>query len=569
MSESQDPSSPRRSKLASAAGAFAAKQRAVVSRTPIGGTVAFVRDTALEAQRTKLPQMAAALSYRTIFGLIPVLFISLIALKFFVTEDEIAGALGRALQFSGLSSITVEELPAEALMGPFPEHMPLPGAGGSEVEPPAPVRAHLDKWITDLVQRVGMINFRAISIIGLFALIYAALAMLVEIERCFNQVYRVPIGRSWPRRVTQYWTLLTLGTIFLAATFYIGQRFTAWIVASAAQGGWAGFGGDQQAAVLAGVGYLSTVAISTVLFLLAYTIVPNTRVRLLPALGGAVVAAILWESGKWGFTQYLTFSAGYARLYGSIALIPLFLLWVYVTWVVVLFGLSVSYYLQHGRHRTLARSREIDSAAPAPAIIDPGAILALMLILAARFEKDGRPVRAAVIAGELSLEKSLTIQMLDRLLEAGFVHRVLTADQPAVSGPITENTSFALARPPQQIDAESVLNLAETLVCPLSTSVQPVAQCMRKARHDAVRGRTLASFLDAGEVEYLSPLGPASAPATSPLAPPGQVLTDLPPFPLAVAAAADRPRREPPADPAPAAKAPASRPSAPRSPESR
>jgi membrane protein len=536
--------------------ARAAAPRPPGGRRRIGGTVQFVRDTALEAQRTKLPQMAAALSYRTIFGLIPVLFISLIALKFFVSEDEMAGALGQALQFSGLSSITVEEVPPAALMGPFPENMPVPGAGGTEVEA-APVRAHLDQWITDLVQRVGMINFRAISIVGLLALIYAAIAMLVEIERCFNQVYRVPIGRSWARRIAQYWTLLTLGTIFLAATFYIGQKFTTWIVASATQSGWNTVGGEQQTALLAAAGYLSTVAISTVLFLLAYTIVPNTRVRLVPALGGALVAAILWETGKWGFTQYLTFSAGYARLYGSIALIPLFLLWVYVTWIVVLFGLSVSYFLQHGRKQSRAEARDL--SVPQPAIIDPGAILAVMLILARRFEKDGRPVRAAAVASELSLQPPLIIQMFERLLESGFVHQVISPSQPEANAPVTESTAFVLARPPQQIDAESVLNLAENLVCPLSESVLPVAACMRRARHDAVRGRSLASFLDDDESETpLQILTPTTTSVSTPVTPAfptpppprrAAVLDDLPLAAALRSSAQNRPGEDGPKDP--------------------
>jgi membrane protein len=440
--------------------------------------------------------------------------------------------------------------------------MPIPWAGGAEAQPPPPVRAHLDKWITDLVQRVGAINFRAISIIGLLALIYAAIAMLVEIERSFNQVYRVPIGRSWPRRIAQYWTLLTLGTIFLAATFYIGQKFTAWIIASAANGGWGslGGGGEQQTALLAAAGYFSTVAISTVLFLLAYTIVPNTRVKLLPALGGALVAALLWETGKWGFTQYLTFSAGYARLYGSIALIPLFLLWVYVTWIVVLFGLSVSYYLQHGRRRTQAASRDL---VVQPAIIDPGAIVAVMLILARRFEKDGRPVRTSSIAGELQLEPALVIQMLERLLASGFVHQVISARQPQIDAPVTEASAFALARPPGQIDAESVLNLAESLVCPLSKSVLPVAQCMRRARHEAVRGRTLASFLDEDDsvpLQILTPSGAItiaapSAPAAAPVGAPAQRSTSLNHLPLAAAVRGSAPTRgsDESAAPAPAA----------------
>jgi membrane protein len=251
---------------------------------------------------------------------------------------------------------------------------------------------------------------------------------------------------------------------------------------------------------------------------LAYITVPNARVRLLPALGGAVVAAALWEIGKWGFTQYLSFSAGYARLYGSIALIPLFLLWVYITWVIVLFGLSVSYYLQHGRR--LARQQRQQAALSTlefdgePAIVDPGAILALTVALARRFESGGRPAELGVLAADLSLSRVLTALFLERLVQAGMVHRVEPPEAPTGAG--AAQGLFVLARPPEQIDAQSVLNLAEGLVCPLGNPLLPVTQCLRRARHEAVRGRSLAWFLDQGEPAAAGI--PAEAGVTLPLA---------------------------------------------------
>src|SRR5262249_6220086 len=160
----------------------------------------------------------------------------------------------------------------------------------------------------------------------------------------FNQIYRVPLGRSWARRIVNYWSLLTLGALGLGTSFVMTEwisRKIAYITENVVHG-------ESSTILLGLVGYLLTVTVSTVMFLLVYTVVPNTRVKVGPALSGAAVAAVVWEASKWAFTQYLKFSTGYAKLYGSIALIPLFLLWVYVTWCIVLFGLNVAYYLQHG-----------------------------------------------------------------------------------------------------------------------------------------------------------------------------------------------------------------------------
>jgi membrane protein len=440
-------------------------------------TVGLVKSVNAEAQRSRLPQMAAALAFRTIFGMIPVMVVALVALRFFTTDEDIAAALNNALRFTGLSQIEV----APAEMGPFPEDYylahPQTAAGAAAVTTPTDAEAtRLDQWIRSLVQRVSSINFKAVSLVGLAALLYAAIAMLVEIERAFNQVYRVPIGRSWARRVTQYWTLLTLGSIGLAATFYVGQRFTAWL------GSVTRFGAqdnERQVSIVL-LGYLTTVAISTSMLLLAYTVVPNTRVKLRPALAGALLAALLWEAGKLGFTQYLHFSRGYARLYGSIALIPLFMLWVYVTWLIVLVGLQFAYYLQHGRQKTVAQPSE----ALGPAIVDPGSSLAVMGALARRFE-DGRPALPKDLAHELGLQEGIARQILSALAEAGHVLRV----------PQGERDAYSLARPPDRTSAVEVLAIGEALANPSGKAPEGIAESLRLARTELVRGKSLGQVM--------------------------------------------------------------------------
>jgi hypothetical protein len=209
--------------------------------------------------------------------------VALIALKFFTTESDLADAINRGMQYSGLSQIAVSDAPAN--MGPFPE-----GAG--------PVQAsgaqRLDLWIKQLVARVSDFKFGAVGVVGVVALLYAAISMMVEVERAFNQILCVPVGRSWMRRVLNYWFLLTVGPAALFATFFIGQKFTAIVETSLAHTGVFG------KILFTLVGYLSTASISTVLFLALYLAIPNTRVKFGAALTGAFLAALLWEAGKWG-----------------------------------------------------------------------------------------------------------------------------------------------------------------------------------------------------------------------------------------------------------------------------
>ncbi|MEX2217969.1 MAG: YhjD/YihY/BrkB family envelope integrity protein [Phycisphaerales bacterium] len=428
-------------------------------------TINLFRNSALEAQKSRLPQMAAALSYRTVFGLIPVLVVSLVAIRvFFVNNDDIAKLVSTILQHSGLSSINLDD---QALMGPMPEEA-APAAAPAQTQ-------NLDKWIKDLVEKVGGINFAAVGYISLAALLYAALSMLVEVERAFNQIYRVPAGRSWVRRLTQYWTMLTLGTLALAATFVVGQKFTVWVESAA---NW----GEQRAMIVAAVGYLVTVTISCALLVMAYMVVPNTRVKFGAALAGAAFAALLWEAGKWGFTQYIRYSAGYARLYGSLALIPLFLLWIYVTWCIVLYGLNFAYYLQHGRFQTRAQPTEVLGQA----IVDPAAALAVMASLARRFES-GKPPSAARVAADIGVQEPIARQLLERLVVAGLVLPVRADAQ--------REELFTLARPPERITAEEIVALGEEFAGGVKDD--PVGTTMHDARLASVRGKTLAAFAGA------------------------------------------------------------------------
>jgi membrane protein len=284
--------------------------------------------------------------------------------------------------------------------------------------------------------------------------------------------------------VTQYWTLLTLGTLFLFATFYVGERFKVLLINTIHAEGYHVRGSVWMILVA----YAITVLISTSLFLLMYLSVPNTRVRLLPALAGAFVAAVLWEAGKWGFTQYLHFSTGYSKLYGSIALIPLFLLWVYVTWIVILAGLHVSYFLQHGRHRTTAEpTPEAD-----PAIVDPTSPLLLMRTIAENF-RVGQPCTIEALSKRTHLATPITRQIIERAIDKHLIHRV--SGEPGISAA----PAYVLARAPSDIAASEILGIGFDLTdlpAGSNASSTDMIRSLRQAQLNAVADKTLADLVD-------------------------------------------------------------------------
>lgn len=461
----------------------------------------------------QLTRMAAAMSYRTIFGLIPVLVIGLVVLGAFATPAQVSDVISRVLKHAGINEIVVEEqkqvaevqadltsiggLPVFAMPGATePVKSTVEDLANQNSEGPISSSARLDDWINALVQRVRSISFTAIGLVGVAALIYAAISMLAEVEGAFNQIYRVNEGRSWMRRVPLYWSLLTLGSLLLVASFFVGERLTNWVEhlhALQALSQWRGN-------VLRVVAFGVTVAISTLLLLIVYTTVPNTRVKILPALAGAFMGAVLWETGKWGFTRYVQYSASYSRLYGSIGLIPLFLLWVYLTWMIVLFGLRLTYLLQYGKKifspahplRSLlaipTTAAEAAAAAIATPLVDPTAVLGVMADAACRF-KEGKPAYADDIARATHINPGVVAQLLERLALAGLLHRVDTGD---------EGVRYTLSKPAESIDASDLLRLGQEAVEPPRSSAAQVVARIRRAECDAVAGLSLADVLNGG-----------------------------------------------------------------------
>lgn len=451
---------------------------------------------------SNISRMAAALAYRTVFGLIPVLAIGVAVLGGFASDKQIETTVREVLDFSGLSTIAVgEKAEAEGVSDDTtdatgeepsleepeteePIENPVDEAPAEEANEPTTDSAgtgesaseseSLDDWLKDLVVKVREVQFVAIGLTGFIMLIYAALSFMVEIERSANHIYRSPIGRSWVRRVTQYWTTLTLGTIFLVGTFYVGDRLTDALRSLQGVVG----AGTALGPEFAGIAV--SIAISFLLLLFLYMTIPNARVSLRCAAIGAFFAAVLWETGKFGFVQVVELSS-YQRLYGVIALVPLFLLWVYITWIIVLSGLQISYVLQN--FRSFAMS---DDEQHGPVLVDPLMLVQVAVEVAGAFVA-GRTAAVADVAKAIGLDEMTSLAMLVRLDEAGVLHRVPEGQ---------EREAFALARPASEISAMELLDLAGRMAGGHAEELETERfGTLRRAQQEAAAGMSLADLM--------------------------------------------------------------------------
>jgi membrane protein len=412
----------------------------------------------------RAPLLAAALAYRTLFSLIPVLVLGLMFLRVFYQGDEIRPAVNSLLEYLAIDEIAIGG-DAEGEAG-----------GGDGAAQPTEVAAFINEFIENAQQRLAAINYGAITAVGIAIFIYAAISLLIQIEHAFNAVCRAPVGRSFVVRLTNYWTLLTLGTLGLFASFTIGAGYTQRL--------------DDLPGYLAWLRPVlrvaSTVGVAWLVLIFAYARMPNARVRLRPAAIGAALAAVLWELSKTGLTWFMANAvSGQVSVYGSLALVPLLMFWIYVTWLIVLAGLEIATSLQS--FRAGAGSPHADTGRSGPPLIDPAMAAPIMVEIARRFAR-GRPTEPETLARATRLSERQLEPILRRLIGDGLLHRVDHDDDNEIT--------LALARPADTITVAEIIDAAASLAPePADPGLAGVMARLHRVRDQALDGHTLADLL--------------------------------------------------------------------------
>lgn len=192
-----------------------------------------------------------------------------------------------------------------------------------------------------IVETVENIQVGVLGVLGTLFLLYTSIALLGKVERIFNKTWRVKPAQSWAQRISKYISVLVVGPIFIGlalagtATLSSGeliQEFLGTLGLSA----WTTL-------ITKMIPYIFIITA----FTFFYMFVPNTRVKLKPALVGAVLAGLLWESAGRVFTTIVVSSANYAAIYSGLAVLILFIIWLYLSWTILLLGSSFAFYSQY------------------------------------------------------------------------------------------------------------------------------------------------------------------------------------------------------------------------------
>jgi membrane protein len=274
----------------------------------------FVRFVLLRWSEDRCPHIAGSLAFTTILGLVPVF--------------AIAVAL---LSRSPLFEAVMVQIKIFLLLNLLPEI-----AG---------------RFIT-----VYMVEFEAnagrLTSFGLLLLLGTAVPLLITIDHTINGIWRGPRKRSLLVSLTAYLLVLVLGPVLIGASVFI----TTYLMALPAR--MPGVPAPASLLLLQGLPF----AVSAAAFFLVYRLIPHLVVPWRHALAGGVVAAVLFELAKQGFAFYVAHAPMYNMVYGTFAAVPLFLLWIYLSWLIVLFGAELAAALGEWRSQ-----RAVQSAPRAPA----------------------------------------------------------------------------------------------------------------------------------------------------------------------------------------------------------
>jgi membrane protein len=335
---------------------------------------------------------AMSLVYTTLLSLVPLLAVSFSVLKAFGVHNKIEPFLFKFLA-------------------------PLGPKGGD-----------LSRTIVEFVDntKVGVLGF-----VGLLLLLYTVLSLIQKIEESFNAIWRVKNMRTLLRRFSDYLSVILVGPVLVVAALGI----TAMVLSTSI---------TQRLITIEPIGTIVIYAGKLVPFLLVcaaftfvYAFVPNTRVKLRSALVGGVIGGVIWETIGWGFASFIVNSTRYAAIYSGFAIVILFMIWLYASWLILLIGAEVSFYHQNPRLLSIR-----SDAHTADARFHVQTAVSIMYLVGHHFYHNKDPWNTNTLAARLGIPDESVENIVTALKKKGLI--VETADEPPLLLPARDLETITL-----------------------------------------------------------------------------------------------------------------------------
>jgi membrane protein len=271
--------------------------------------------------------------------------------------------------------------------------------------------------VDKIIGYINNTNVQTLGWVGVATLLFTVFSLIGTIEKAFNTIWRVEKGRTPWRKVADFFPVILICPIFLlvASSFNVSLQKQDVI---------------QGLLSISAISYLEAglLKLAPLLFILIafafmYAFVPFTKVRMSSALLGGLVGAVLWQSAQWAYINWQIGAAKYNAIYGSFAQFPLLLMWLYISWVIVLLGAEVSYAWQNVG--TFVKQRYFGKASP----IERQKIALVMLSMIVKRFESGEPLPCAEdVSDHLLAPLPLVEELGDLFIEAGLLVPVQRGD---------------------------------------------------------------------------------------------------------------------------------------------
>jgi len=247
---------------------------------------------------------------------------------------------------------------------------------------------------------------------GLILLFFTTISMAQKVEDSFNFVWRVDQSRSIAQRITEYLSLILIVPVVMVTAIALLASFRSTAIVQELES----FEAVSETVLL--IGQLAPYGLVVLLFTVAYWFLPNTRVRFFPALMGGVAGGSLWVSAGSLFTAFVVTSTRTLSIYATFAIVIMALIWLYLSWLILLVGALVSFYVQNPQHLRLGYrpvslgSRQREQTA-----------LGLMLAAAKAFREGAPQPTIGDAAESAGLPTLVVLPVLQRLVAANLLNR--------------------------------------------------------------------------------------------------------------------------------------------------
>ena len=287
--------------------------------------------------------------------------------------------------------------------------------------------------------------------IGMLVLFWAVLKVLGHIEMALNDIWGIKESRSWGRKFSDYLSIMLISPILVL----MSGSVTVFITTRVAQI-------TQKVELMGVISQLiflllkfTPYVLIWALFTFLYIIMPNTKVNFKAGLLGGVVAGTLYQIAQWGYISFQIGAAKYNAIYGSFAALPLFLMWLQISWWIVLFGAELSF-----------ANQNVDTYEYEPDClrVSPGfkKLLALQIahLLIKKFENGDRPLTDSQISAQLEMPIRLVHNILFDLVESGLVSEIKTqADKEFAYQPARDINNLTIQYVLEALDQKGTDNI--------------------------------------------------------------------------------------------------------------